>query len=481
MAFHLPFTDNLALVQSINPTPIPNPYWVGFSTSVSDLLGIQATNNLPNNPDYLNLLAGNQSYIGNKSYKTYATAYSGHQFGVWAGQLGDGRAIYLGDIHGQEVQLKGAGQTAYSRMGDGRAVLRSSIREFLCSEAMHFLGVPTSRALAVVGSDMLVMRETPETTAVCTRVAPSFLRIGHIEHYGHNQMWHELNLTLDYLIEHHYPECHHSPTPYLALLDQISLRTAQMVAQWQSLGFCHGVLNTDNTSLLGLTLDYGPFGFLDQFQMDHICNHSDHGGRYSYHRQPEILHWNIYCLASAMLQPLQQELKRVRGIDGDEAIEYIKDTLNNYNKEYVKTWQTLFRKKLGLSTESEQDLALLEELLQTLHQEKLDYTLFFRNLSEGLAVPEAMNSWYDTYKERLSIEKQSTDRRLETMQSVNPKYILRNHLAQHAIELAQKKDFSEVTRLLKILENPYSNQSVAESYAQPPSPDLAHIPISCSS
>ncbi|MFM8152281.1 MAG: protein adenylyltransferase SelO family protein, partial [Polynucleobacter victoriensis] len=151
--------------------------------------------------------------------------------------------------------------------------------------------------------------------------------------YGHNQMWHELSLTLDYLIEQHYPECHHSPTPYLALLDQISLKTARMVAQWQSLGFCHGVLNTDNTSLLGLTLDYGPFGFLDQFQVDHICNHSDHGGRYSYHRQPEILHWNIYCLASAMLLPLQQELKRVRGIDGDEAIEYIKNTLNNYNKE----------------------------------------------------------------------------------------------------------------------------------------------------
>ncbi|MFM8462001.1 MAG: protein adenylyltransferase SelO [Polynucleobacter victoriensis] len=481
MAFHLPFTDNLALVQSISPTPIPNPYWVGFSASVADLLGIQVTDNLPSNPDYLHLLAGNQSRIGDQSYKTYATAYSGHQFGSWAGQLGDGRAIYLGDIHGQEVQLKGAGQTAYSRMGDGRAVLRSSIREFLCSEAMHFLGVPTSRALAVVGSDMLVIRESPETTAVCTRVAPSFLRIGHIEHYGHNQMWHELSLTLDYLIEHHYPECHHSPTPYLALLDQISLKTARMVAQWQSLGFCHGVLNTDNTSLLGLTLDYGPFGFLDQFQVDHICNHSDHGGRYSYHRQPEILHWNMYCLASAMLLPLQQELKRVRGIDGDEAIEYIKNTLNNYNKEYVKTWQTLFRKKLGLSTESEQDITLLEELLQTLHREKVDFTLFFRNLSEGLGVPTSMNSWYDTYKERLDIDKQSTDCRLESMQAVNPKYVLRNHLAQHAIELAQKKDFSEVSRLLKILENPYTNQAVPESYALGPPPELAAISISCSS
>ncbi|MFM1869407.1 MAG: hypothetical protein RLY99_151 [Pseudomonadota bacterium] len=481
MAFHLPFSSNLSLAQNISPTSIPNPYWVGFSNRTADLLGIEVVNGLPSNPDYLNLLAGNQSHIGNQSFKTYATAYSGHQFGSWAGQLGDGRAIYLGDIHGQEVQLKGAGKTAYSRMGDGRAVLRSSIREFLCSEAMHHLGVPTSRALAVVGSDMTVVRETPETAAVCTRVAPSFLRIGHIEHYGHNQMWGELSSTLDYLIQHHYPECHNSSTPYLTLLDQISLRTARMVAQWQSFGFCHGVLNTDNTSLLGLTLDYGPFGFLDQFQVDHICNHSDHGGRYSYHRQAEILHWNIYCLASAMLQPLQDELKRVHDIDGDEAIEDIKNTLNNYNKAYAQTWQALFKKKLGLVMDHEHDLTLLENLMQTLHREKVDFTLFFRNLSEGLGVPSSMNHWYESYKERLSIEKESIDQRLENMQLINPKYILRNHLAQHAIELAQKKDFSEVARLLKILENPFTSQPVSDTYALGPSPDLATIPISCSS
>ena len=291
----------------------------------------------------------------------------------------------------------------------------------------------------------------------------------------------ELDLTLDYLIEHHYPDCHHSPTPYLSLLDQISLKTAHLAAQWQSLGFCHGVLNTDNTSLLGLTLDYGPFGFLDQFQVDHICNHSDHGGRYSYHRQPEILHWNLYCLASAMLEPLQEELKSILGMNGDEAIEHIKNTLNNYNKAYAEAWQTLFKKKLGLTINHEHDLTLLEQLMQTLHRDKVDFTLFFRNLSEGLGVPASMNDWYESYKERLNIEKESTDQRLENMQSINPKYILRNHLAQHAIELAQKKDFSEVARLLKILENPYTHQAVSESYALGPSPELAAIPISCSS
>jgi uncharacterized protein YdiU (UPF0061 family) len=346
---------------------------------------------------------------------------------------------------------------------------------------MHALGVPTSRALAVVGSDMPVFRETRETAAVCARVAPSFLRIGHIEHYGQNHMHEELRLTLNHLIEHYYPECANSPTPYLSLLEQIAFRTARMVAQWQSLGFCHGVLNTDNTSLLGLTLDYGPFGFLDTFQIDHICNHSDHGGRYAYHRQAEVLHWNLYCLASAMLEALQEELQAVLGLEQEASIQKIKDTLDHYNREYAAHWQSLFRQKLGLSVQDTQDVALLEELLQGLHHNQLDYTLFFRNLSEGQDVPKSLDAWAKKYQERLSLEKHSKDQRLEQMRQINPKYVLRNHLAQNAIELAQKKDFSEVARLLKILENPYESQAVSEDYAMGPPPELAHVAISCSS
>jgi serine/tyrosine/threonine adenylyltransferase len=481
MPFHLPVSDSLALVQNIQPTPIPAPYWVGFSESVAQSLAIPTQDGLPKDPAWLQVLAGNQAVIGEHAFSPYATAYSGHQFGVWAGQLGDGRAIYLGDLNGQELQLKGAGKTAYSRMGDGRAVLRSSIREFLCSEAMHSLGVPTSRALAVVGSDMPVFRETRETAAVCARVAPSFLRIGHIEHYGQNHMHEELRLTLDHLIKHHYPECANSPTPYLSLLEQIALRTARMVAQWQSLGFCHGVLNTDNTSLLGLTLDYGPFGFLDTFQIDHVCNHSDHGGRYAYHRQAEVLHWNLYCLASAMLEALQEELQSALGLDHEASIQKIKDTLDQYNREYANHWQSLFRQKLGLSIQDTQDVSLLEELLQGLHHNQLDYTLFFRNLSEGQDMPKTLETWAKKYQDRLSLEKQSIDQRLEQMRQINPKYVLRNHLVQNAIELAQKKDFSEVTLLLKILENPYESQAVPEDYAMGPPPELAHLPISCSS
>ena len=228
-------------------------------------------------------------------------------------------------------------------------------------------------------------------------------------------------------------------------------------------------------------MDYGPFGFLDTFQIDHICNHSDHGGRYAYHRQAEVLHWNLYCLVSAMLEALQEELHSALGLDQEASIEKIKDTLDHYNREYANHWQSLFRKKLGLSIQYQEDVALLEELLQELHHNQLDYTLFFRHLSEGQDVPKSLETWNKKYQERLSLEKHSKDQRLEQMCRNNPKYVLRNHLAQNAIELAQKKDFSEVTRLLKILENPYESQAVSEDYAMGPPPELAHVAISCSS
>lgn len=285
------------------PTPIPNPHWVAFSEEAAQLLGLSINNSgLPSDPQWLDVLAGNSLKAnGIEFIDPISTAYSGHQFGVWAGQLGDGRAILLGDIQGLELQLKGAGKTHYSRMGDGRAVLRSSIREFLCSEAMHALGVPTSRALSIVGSKQAVRRETIETAAVCARIAPSFIRVGHFEHYASLQDTARLKALADLLIDRFYPECLESKNPYLQLFISIASKNATLVAQWQSVGFCHGVLNTDNISVLGLTIDYGPFGFLDQFEIDHVCNHSDHSGRYAYHRQPQVMHWNMACLASAML------------------------------------------------------------------------------------------------------------------------------------------------------------------------------------
>ena len=488
MAFTLNGDD---AIHPVLPSPIPDPYWVGFSPSAAKLIGIPLNaSGLPQDLAWLKLLAGNVLDIGSRQFTNpIATAYSGHQFGVWAGQLGDGRAILLGDIAGQELQLKGAGKTRYSRMGDGRAVLRSSIREFLCSEAMHSLGIPTSRALSVVGSDMPVRRETMETAAVCARLAPSFIRIGHFEHYAALQNVDRLKELADLLIQDHYPECQSSDQPYLKLFKQISARNATLVAQWQAVGFCHGVLNSDNISALGLTIDYGPFGFLDHFQIDHICNHSDQGGRYAYHRQPQIMHWNMACLASALIP-----LLTLTHSEGD-AQNLLKDALDEFPITYAQAWQSLFRAKLGFETSEDGDIQLIERLLQAMHDSRVDFTNFFRGLSSlSLSSPidtialrndfidrRLIDQWFIEYLSRLKSESSEDIKRKERMDLVNPKYILRNHLAQAAIEQAQHQDFSEVAKLLKLLEKPFDEQPQFQGYAIAPPPNLAAIEVSCSS
>jgi len=488
MAFTLSGDD---AIEKLYPSPIPDPYWVAFSPSAATLVNIKVNDKgLPQDDAWLNVLAGNALETPSQKFSNpIATVYSGHQFGVWAGQLGDGRAILLGDISGQELQLKGAGKTRYSRMGDGRAVLRSSIREFLCSEAMHSLGIPTSRALSVVGSDMPILRESLETAAVCARLAPSFIRIGHFEHYASLQNVVRLKELADYLIEQHYPECQKTEEPYLDLFVKISERNAKLVAQWQAVGFCHGVLNSDNISILGLTIDYGPFGFLDQFQIDHICNHSDHGGRYAYHRQPQIMHWNMACLASAFMPLL--ELKHSE----EEAQKFLSSALGEFSGIYGRAWQSLFRQKLGLVIEQEGDTQLIERLLQAMHDSKVDFTNLFRGLGDiKINLPISQNSmrdhfldrdaidqWLSDYITRLKEESSDDAKRKQQMDGVNPKYILRNHLAQFAIEKAQQKDFSEVTKLLRILERPYDEQPQHQEYAAPPPLDLATVEVSCSS
>lgn len=488
MAFILSGDD---AIENLHPSPIPDPYWVAFSPSAASLVNIQVNDKgLPQENAWLTVLAGNALETPSQKFSDpIATAYSGHQFGVWAGQLGDGRAILLGDIAGQELQLKGAGKTRYSRMGDGRAVLRSSIREFLCSEAMHSLGIPTSRALSVVGSDMPVLRESLETAAVCARLAPSFIRIGHFEHFASLQNIVRLKELADYLIEHHYPDCRKTKEPYLALFEMISERNAKLVAQWQAVGFCHGVLNSDNISVLGLTIDYGPFGFLDQFQIDHICNHSDQGGRYAYHRQPQVMHWNTACLASAFIPLLELDHSE------EEAQELLSNALGEFPVNYGKAWQSLFRQKLGLVTEQEGDTQLIERLLQAMHESKVDFTTLFRGLSDikiyesisGIGMRDhfldrdSIDRWFVDYIDRLQAESSDDAKRKQQMDMVNPKYILRNHLAQIAIEKAQQKDFTEVAKLLKILESPFEEQPHYQEYAAPPPFDLATVEVSCSS
>ena len=465
----------------LRPTPLPSPHWVGISHSVAQLLGLPE--GWHQSEEALQALTGNQVLAGSTPL---ASVYSGHQFGVWAGQLGDGRAILLGELAGgHEIQLKGAGRTPYSRMGDGRAVLRSSIREFLCSEAMHGLGIPTSRALCITGSPGLVRREELETAAVVTRVAPSFVRFGHFEHFAANDQEEQLRTLADYVIGRYYPECRSpeatSPwggNPYAALLHSVSERTAQLMAQWQAVGFCHGVMNTDNMSILGLTLDYGPFQFLDAFVPGHICNHSDHHGRYAYNRQPNIAYWNLFCLAQALLPLIE---------DQDTALA----ALESYKTVFPDAFMARMHKKLGLTQAQDSSEALVEPLLQLLAQNAVDYTIFWRRLSHAVAEGQfepvrdlfadraAIDAWLLSYSELLALEDKALA--ADLMLNSNPKFVLRNHLGEQAIRAAKGGDFSELATLQRLLERPFDEHPGHEAYADFPPDWASSISISCSS
>jgi uncharacterized protein YdiU (UPF0061 family) len=466
--------------------PLPEVHWVARSEALAADLGLS---DWLRSELALQVLSGNAAARGGAPL---ASVYSGHQFGVWAGQLGDGRALLLGEIDSplgpQEIQLKGSGLTPYSRMGDGRAVLRSSIREFLCSEAMHHLGIPTTRALAVIGSPAPVMRENVETAAVVTRVAPSFLRFGHFEHFAHTaDDVAALRKLVDAVIDRFHPECRDAPVPLLAWLEQVSRRTARLMAQWQAVGFCHGVMNTDNLSILGLTIDYGPFGFLDGFDPMHICNHSDHQGRYAYARQPGIAWWNLHALAQAL----------VPALDGDAQhnAQALAAAIEPFKAEFGSSMQRLLRAKLGLATEREDDAALIDALLRLMAGERTDYTITMRRLADFSTAADAANdgvrdlfidraafdAWAVRYAQRLCDERSIDDERRPRMKLVNPKFVLRNHLAEQAIRRAQDGDFAETQRLLGVLQRPYDEQPEHEIDAGF-APDWAQaLQVSCSS
>ena len=463
------------------PTPLPAPYFVAASSRAAALVGLDAQ--ALANEDFVAVFTGNR--VPARS-QPLSAVYSGHQFGVWAGQLGDGRAILLGDLptpNGpMELQLKGAGLTPYSRMGDGRAVLRSSIREFLCSEAMAALGIPTTRALMVTGSNQGVVRENVETAAVVTRMAPSFVRFGSFEHWYYRDKHDELRILADYVIKEFYPELAGAQNPYKQLLLEVTRRTAHLVAQWQAVGFMHGVLNSDNMSILGLTLDYGPFGFMEAFDANHICNHTDQHGRYSYANQVPVGHWNCYALANALL-PLLGSPE-----DAEEA-------LDHYRPEFGRKLDELLHAKLGLATRRDDDGTLFDETFQLLQANHADFTLFFRRLGElRIDAPEldaplrdlfidraAFDAWAGKYRDRLRLEQSEDAPRRDAMHSVNPKYVLRNYLAQVAIEQAQNGDYSGVHKLLAVLERPFDEQPENESYAALPPDWAAHLEVSCSS
>ena len=476
----------------LQPTPLAAPAWAARNHALADALGWTALLD----DAHLSALAGNALLPGSDPL---ATVYSGHQFGHWAGQLGDGRAIWLGEASSlsgtQEIQLKGAGPTPYSRRGDGRAVLRSSIREYLCSEAMHGLGIPTTRALSLVASPEPVWRETRETAAVVARIAPSFLRFGHLEHFAAQGDADSLRALVDHFIAHHLPQADERAAlwqgnRYAAMLDLVQESTAALLAQWQAVGFCHGVMNTDNMSLLGLTLDYGPFQFMDGFDPGHICNHTDTQGRYAYSRQPNIAYWNLFCLAQAMLPLIEDQDLTMQVLEG-------------YKTGFPRALGDAMRAKLGLTGDlasdelREADWSLVEDLLQLLAAQRLDFTHFWRQLSHAVAghttghlaafepvrdllVDRASwQDWLARYLHRLG--EVPFSRVGQSMLRVNPKFVLRNHLAEIAIRKAQAGDYSEIETLHNLLKSPFDEHPGFEAYADLPPDWASHLEISCSS
>lgn len=485
----LPFDNSFARLPQefhtrLAPWGLPDPHLVIASDEAAALLGLHADE--LDRPEFVDALAGNSTLPGSE---ILSAVYSGHQFGHWAGQLGDGRAHLLGEVRTGsgpwEIQLKGAGRTPYSRMGDGRAVLRSSIREFLCSEAMAALGIPTTRALAIVGSSHPVQREERETAAVCARLAPSFVRFGSFEHWAANERENELRMLADYVIERFYPEARDAANPAAAMLAEVSRRTAAMTARWQAVGFMHGVMNTDNMSILGLTLDYGPFGFMDAFDAGHICNHTDRGGRYSYRNQPHVAHWNLHALGHALMPLIGDEAAMREAID------------RNYAEVYNRDFVELMCAKLGLGDAREDDDVLISQLYGLLDANHTDYTLFFRNLGVLPAAPRtptddapvrdlfidraACDAWLAEWRARLHSGAPADAERQRAMNAVNPKYVLRNWIAETAIRAARQGDYGELHAVHQCLKKPFDEQPGHQRFAAPP-PDWAEgLEVSCSS
>ncbi len=468
------------------PTPLENTHLISFNTEASRLIDLDPREG--KRADFAGYFGGERLLPGSAPL---AMLYAGHQFGHYVPQLGDGRAILLGDVENRkgerwEIQLKGAGITPYSRRGDGRAVLRSSIREYLCSEAMHGLGIPTTRALALLGSSEEVYREEIEPGAMLVRLAPTHVRFGSFEVFYYRQQYDALQQLADYIIDYHYPELRDEQNPYLALFAAVVERTAKLISRWQETGFAHGVMNTDNMSILGLTLDYGPFGFIDRYDPAFICNHTDEGGRYAFDQQPAVGLWNLSRLGQAML-PLFSEVLQ-------EGAEQANAVLNEYETIFNRAYGEGMRNKLGLCAAHDSDHQLIEDLLRMLENERIDFTSFFRSLAGfGTAQGDAelhrlsgnspaYRAWANHYTERLQGEACDVDERRARMLRVNPKFILRSHLAQHAIVRAQyHQDYSEIGRLLKLLQTPFDEHPEMEEYAAPPPADAMPVVVSCSS
>lgn len=463
------------------PEPQQNARLVTVNKSLMDELNCDL-----NDKQLLALASGNltdESLI-NFNLIPLAQKYTGHQFGYYNPDLGDGRGLLLGQWHDKnnqawEFHLKGAGRTPFSRRGDGRAVLRSVIREYLASEALHGLGVPTTRALAIASSQEQVQREIFEPRASFIRVTPTHIRFGHFE-WAASLGKEALDALIAFVIEHHYPELADLPEDEQAgaLLKAVCGRTAKLMAKWQAVGFNHGVMNSDNMSIIGETFDFGPYAFFDDFEIEYICNHSDVEGRYAYNQQPKIGVWNCQVLAAAFGQSVT-EAQQTAALD---------HFVQTYNQQYVSEMNA----KLGLETQQETDKDLIGDLLVLMDKQRVDFSLFFRRLAKLghtdendlrrlLSQPEAFDDWFERYHQRVAQEALGEDKRQQRILANNPSIILRNYIAQQIIEAAEVGNFQPLNDWVKALHSPFENHPGLAEFQQPPTPEQKGLQLSCSS
>ena len=466
------------LYQKLKPTPLKNPKLVSYNPQACDLINLDYAE--CETKEFVDFINGSNILKGSEPY---SMVYAGHQFGHFVPQLGDGRAINLGSVNKWHLQTKGSGITRYSRRGDGRAVLRSSIREYLMSEAMHGINIPTTRALGIIDSETFAHRGwEEESCSIVLRMSSSWIRVGTFEFFARTQNAKE-NLTqlADYVIEQSYAHLIDEENKYEKMFYCLVDKTAELFALWQTYGFMHGVLNTDNFSMAGLTIDYGPYAFMDYFEKNCICNHTDTEGRYSYNNQPYVARWNLIVLADALGQICSKE----------KLMQYMNTFLPQHEKVYLE----LMNKRLGLdaSKSGNSNLNLILELLGSLEASRIDYNLFFYKLTNlksfddlssvlDIAVfQEPLKQWFDSYIKVCEEQESSFESRFIIMKKVNPKYILKNYIIQEAIEKAHLGDYSLVNDLLKIAQNPFDEHLEFERYAQSTPMKFANIQLSCSS
>jgi uncharacterized protein YdiU (UPF0061 family) len=456
----------------VEPTPLKKPFLIHANLALAKELDLDEY--ILESEAFVKFINGELKLKGSEPF---AMCYAGHQFGVFVPRLGDGRVINIGTINHQHLQLKGSGQTRYSRNGDGRAVLRSSIREYLMSEAMHGLGIETTRALAIIGSEQEVIRENWEKASIVLRVSPSWIRFGTFEYFTHSNNHKELEALADYAIEECYPHLMIEDNRYYHFFTEVMGKTARLMAQWQSVGFNHGVMNTDNMSILGITIDYGPYAFLDDYSTNYICNHTDRNGRYSFGSQPTVGEWNLHALALA-LSPLVSK-------------ERLEKVISHYGRIYSRHFLYLMAEKLGFEHSEESDFELIKHLLGLLQSLNVDYTLFFRTVSryDGTREPilklglrhNPMMDWLDSYDKRLEQNSGTTEERHAKMLKINPKFVLKNYILQEAIDQADKGDFSVVAKLFEIAQTPYDEHYESERWAEATPREFKNQKLSCSS